>query len=155
MTAALKALLTREAEATRRLHLALQAESEALQVRDVEALERTTAEKQALVGELERYAVERGQLLVASGLAADSTGFEQLVTGRGDADTQALWEQLRSELQACQELNLRNGQLLEGGRRFANDALSLLLGSERNGVELYDRGGSSVQERGRHTYAKV
>lgn len=153
----LLAMMQRESEAVGRLLALLRAEEQALAERKVDEIERITGEKQALLGDLESFGQARERLLSAAGLSADREGFEALLA-RADtgikSELDSAWSALRDDLAACQEQNLKNGQVLEANRRLANDVLSILLGNREN-TELYGRDGTTTQGRGNHTYAKA
>lgn len=155
----IQALLTRESAGVERLWAVLQAEHEALARRDAEALDRLVADKQQCIAELEQVGQEQRQLLEAAGLAPDRAGLETLLQrvpgGAGEA-LRAAWDSLHQRLAECQRQNVANGRLLEGNRRFAQQALAALLGTEGGATtELYDRGGATSLARGNRSYAKA
>ncbi len=150
-------LMRSEMAAAGRLLDLLHEEERVLAQRDTAALEALTTRKRACLAELEPCAAARLRLLNEAGLSPDRAGFEALLERIGTQQLTQIrltWDKLRVVLVACQEQNLRNGQVLEAGRRFADDALSVLLGT-RDDIKLYGRDGSTNQTRANHTYAKV
>jgi flagellar biosynthesis/type III secretory pathway chaperone len=152
-------LLTRESAGVERLWVVLKSEHEALSRRDVEALDRFVAEKLQCITDLEQIGREQRQLLEMAGLVPDRTGLEALlqrVPGSTGEALRAAWQSLHQKLAMCQQQNLTNGRLLEGNRRFAQQALTALLGTDGGTVtELYDRGGATSMARGNRSYAKA
>jgi flagellar biosynthesis/type III secretory pathway chaperone len=157
--ARIQALLARESAGVERLWVVLQGEHEALTRRDVEALDQLVADKQQCIADLEQVGREQRELLEKAGLAPDRSGLETLLQrmpGVAGETLRAAWTAIHQKLAACQQQNLANGRLLEGNRRFAQQALTALLGAGGDAVtELYDRGGATSLARGNRSYAKA
>jgi len=152
-------LMQSEIDAVGRLRAVLEREFSALKGRDVDGIERVVAEKQTLIGELERYGSERENLLKREGCTPDKLGFQAFLGRAGGAVARILserWEHLREELKACQAQNLVNGQVLEANRRTTQQTLALLLGKPpAQQVRTYDRSGSTSLNLGTRTFAKA
>ncbi len=150
-------LLKREAQAVAALCEVLQGEHAALVERDATAMESTAVRKGQLVEQLNGLGEQRAALLAAAGLSPDKAGFEALLvkaSGEGEEALQHQWQQLREKLQHCQQQNQVNSQLLEAGRRHAEEALSLLRGQGPIS-EIYGQDGARNGGGGSRSYAKV
>lgn len=124
---ALRAVSADMRQALQDLTLALQTELHAIHALDSAALDAAGGRKQALLKRLEDLDAERRQLR------------------REAPDAQAIrdpeWAQIEQALRSCQELNQRNGTLVNRHLGQVREALSILTGSDGEG-RLYDHAGS-------------
>lgn len=127
-------------EALHELTLVLEAEWHATQERDAAALNSAGARKQALLRRLEALDIERRHLLRAE------------VTAPAIRDPE--WTQIEQALRACQQLNQRNGKLVNRHLSQVRDALSILTGGGGDG-RLYDHAGSVHPSLGSHALARA
>lgn len=109
------------------LALALEAELAAVRALDSAALDSAGAQKQALLKHLEELDTERRQLLRA---APDA---------RSERDP--AWPGIEQALRTCQQLNQRNGKIVNKHLTQVREALSILTGHAGEGG-LYGQDGS-------------
>lgn len=124
---ALRGVSTDMREALHDLTVVLEAEWRATHERDAAALNSAGARKQALLRQLEALDIERRHLLRAE------------VTAPAICEPE--WTQIEQALRACQQLNQRNGKLVNRHLSQVRDALSILTGGGGDG-RLYDQAGS-------------
>lgn len=122
----------------------LDAELEALQQHDLEALRRSTGAKQQLLEEFSGLNQSREQLLAGQGFPASSEGvlawFDSLPeTLRADAAT--AWQDLQQRLEGITRQNQRNEQVILRNSRNTEQLLSLLRGQNQNQT-LYNATGA-------------
>jgi flagella synthesis protein FlgN len=151
----LEEVLAREVECTERLLGCLEAERSALTRRDLPALEKTTAQKIEYTGSLEQLDQRRQQLLSELGFATDSEGVQQCLAGLPAAERlQRLWQQVLTNVEACQNGNLANGGILESGRQHVEQALRILRGQSA-APSHYDPNGDTAADLGQRELGKV
>jgi flagellar biosynthesis/type III secretory pathway chaperone len=143
--ASLGQLLQMEQDGAARLLEVLEAEHEAIARRDTDALQQLVAGKQVLLEQLESGHGKRLQMMREAGLAVDQGGFEALLVRCADNghDLQSRWLALKAVLSSCQRQNQMNGVVLETSRRTTHRALTILLGGQADGTELYNQAGKS------------
>lgn len=139
-------LLEQEQEQLSALLSVLQAERDALTVRDTDTLSAVAGQKQAIMATLESSHTTRLKLMQLARMPAEEQSFEQILglceqTSGGLAE---LWQRTRSLLEACQQQNQGNGVLLESSRRATHEALSILLGHPAEPLNLYDIAGKTT-----------
>ena len=142
LRSSLDELIDREFELAHRLSQALADESDALQQLDPGKLDRATDAKQQCVSLLSGIDSERRQFCTGYGLTPDREGMHALLT-RADGTDGTLtgrWYSLLALLEACREVNRRNGAVVSAQRRRVDDALGLLRGDAANAC-LYDARG--------------
>lgn len=139
-------LLQQEQECSSRLLVILQTEHDAIARRDTDILQQAVTQKQALLAQLEASHGQRLQLISDVGLVSGRGGFETLIEQCADAghDLRSRWSELKATLASCQQQNQLNGAVLESSRRTTHRALSILLGGQTDGPELYDQAGKST-----------
>lgn len=109
------------------LGVALGAERDALVGADAPALDRAGAHKQALMQQLEQLDAERVQMLKLDPAAA------------GTVD--ARWREVLELLRGCQEVNQRNGTLVNQRLVQVREALAVLSGQGGEVKSVYGPGG--------------
>ncbi|GAB4290714.1 MAG: hypothetical protein Kow0096_04400 [Thiohalomonadaceae bacterium] len=141
-------LLQAEQECAARLLIVLEMEHEAIARRDTDTLQQAVADKQKLLAQLEASHGRRLQLLQTAGLQAGPEGFDTLLAecsgGQGHAELASLWTRTKAALESCQRQNQINGAVLESSRRITLSALSILLGGQAEGSELYNQSGKAT-----------
>lgn len=109
----------------------LEAEAEALAVRDSNRLERLAQQKQELVPILERLAAAQRRQLGIAPESAIEAGIERYLAAV-DADTataiQAAWQAILDHTRACQRQNEHNGAYIGLVRRHVETSLDILQG---------------------------
>jgi flagella synthesis protein FlgN len=151
----LEEVLAREVECTERLLGCLEAERSALTRRDLQTLEKTTEQKIHYTGSLEQLDQRRQELLSELGFAADSEGVQQCLARLPGAERlQRLWQQILTNVEACQNGNLTNGGILESGRQHVEQALRILRGQSAV-PSLYDPNGDTAADLGQRELGKV
>jgi flagellar biosynthesis/type III secretory pathway chaperone len=122
------ALLQLEIAGYKALLRLLDGECDALRRIDVEAIESTSAAKQAQVQSLEQLARLRRDDLAARGLPGTTAGVQIWLAGEDDAAAAAAsWATLLDLARAARQANLRNGRLMVRQRRHYDGALAALL----------------------------
>ena len=138
----LAALLAEEVAALADLEKLLQQEHEMLVANDVDALERTSQERQERVGALVRLETERQSLCRMHGYSADLSGLEQLIAWCDPAGTLvSSWSVCAEKAARCRELNDRNGALVAARMKRVESLLSVLTSRSRQ-VATYDSQGA-------------
>ena len=151
-------ILGQEVACIEELFDVLHREQEALALRDADALEAVVAEKQTMIGRLERLQRDRLALMDEGDYGHDNDGMAALVAAAPEAlsgDLTAAWRQFEERLEQCQFQNQINGQVLDATARQTRQALSLLLGGGGTDTELYNRDGAKTAPSGTRSYAKV
>ncbi|MEA2078455.1 MAG: flagellar protein FlgN [Pseudomonadota bacterium] len=147
--------LTREVQCTERLLACLEAERSALTQRDLQTLEKTTQDKIQHTQLLEQLDQQRQKLVSELGFATDAEGLRHCFNSLPRADTlKHLWQQILSNIEACQTGNLTNGGILEAGRQHIEDALRILRGQSAT-PSLYDPNGDTAANLGQRDLGKV
>lgn len=106
-------------------------------------LEQILARKQSLIILLEQQGRRRSQLLASLGLSADRAGAEALAaqSSNGQAILARLAE-LSNLMDACQQVNATNGQIIQVQQHVTANQVRILQGGDS--PSLYDaRGGTS------------
>jgi len=151
----LQDVLTREIQYTERLLVCLDAERTALTQRDLKALEKTTQDKIQHTRQLEQLDQQRQKLVSELGFTADADGLRRCFDSLPQADTlKQLWQQILTNLEACQTSNLTNGGILESGRQHIEQGLRILRGQSAT-PSLYDPQGDTSADLGRRELGKV
>lgn len=120
----------------------LQSETVALHGRDMPLLEQILARKQSLIILLEQQGRRRSQLLQGIGLSADRAGVQALAaqSPNGEALLQRL-DALSALMDACQQANETNGQVIQIQQRATANQVSILMGGDS--PSLYDSRGTT------------
>ncbi|QXI37103.1 flagella synthesis protein FlgN [Pseudomonas xantholysinigenes] len=136
-------LIENDIAPTQELLELLQNEAIALHGRDMAVLEQILARKQSLIILLEQQGRRRSQLLASLGLSADRAGAEALAaqSSNGQAILARLAE-LSNLMDACQQVNATNGQIIQVQQHVTANQVRILQGGDS--PSLYDaRGGTS------------
>ncbi|MEN8762602.1 MAG: flagellar protein FlgN [Thiogranum sp.] len=151
----LEDVLTREVRSTECLIACLEAERSALTLRDLQALEMTIQDKIQHTQQLEQLDQQRQKLLSELGFAADADGIQLCFDKLPRADTlNHLWQQILTNIEACQTGNLINGGILESGRQHIEQSLRILRGQSTT-PSLYDPHGDTSANLGQRELGKV
>lgn len=136
--------LERVQEGMRQLGVLLGDEIQAVEAKDLAALQRQLDAKQRLVAEIESEVARLRQTVEASGFAFTAGGIADFIQSQ-DASGLALeqWTALIDETRSCARLNGELGRLIERQQRRIALALSLLLGEEAK-TTTYDPRGRPV-----------
>lgn len=148
-------ILQREGEQVAALAAILESEYQELQERNADRLNEVTADKENKLRELGELAEQRVSILSQAGLGSDREGFMQFLADESSGVLQQEWTEIEAVLKRCQHQNQVNGKLLEIGKQQAQELLSLLLGREAGGSELYDRNGNTSNTFGPNSSVKV
>ncbi|MGN2242643.1 flagella synthesis protein FlgN [Frateuria sp. GZRR33] len=127
LEAALDAVVEDLHRAATELSAALVAEREALVGADAAALDRAGTRKQALMQRLEELDAERVQMLKLEPNAA--------------ARTESRWREVLEVIRGCQEMNQRNGSLVNQRLAQVREALAVLSGQGGDVRSVYGPGG--------------
>lgn len=138
--------MLQEQDSSSRLLDCLRAEHEAINRHDTDALQQVVADKQMFLARLETSHAQRMQLIRDAGLTSDLDGFDELLAQCVTCghDLNARWAELKDVLASCQRQNQVNGAVLESSRRTTHRALSILLGGQVDGPELYNQAGKAT-----------
>ncbi|MCO7518282.1 MULTISPECIES: flagella synthesis protein FlgN [Pseudomonas] len=136
-------LIENDIAPTQELLELLQNEAIALHGRDMVVLEQILARKQSLIILLEQQGRRRSQLLASLGLSADRAGAQALAaqSSNGQAILARL-DELSQLMDACQQVNATNGQIIQVQQHVTANQVRILQGGDS--PSLYDsRGGTS------------
>lgn len=138
-------LLIAEKECALQLLEVLHKENRTLRgAKDLVEIEKSTAEKQALIEQLESHTAAHDRFLATLDLAPGRLGTEQyLQTLPAQAAEHATWAHLQSLIRECQDQNEINGGIVLLGRRHAAQALEILTGNQERGP-VYGRCGEAL-----------
>lgn len=125
--AALDAVVEDLHQAATELSASLVAERDALVGADAAALDRAGARKQALMQRLEELDAERVQMLKLEPAAAERL--------------EPRWREVLEVIRGCQEMNLRNGSLVNQRLTQVREALAVLSGQGGDVRSVYGPGG--------------
>ncbi|OBS09786.1 flagella synthesis protein FlgN [Acidihalobacter prosperus] len=123
----LLSLLSEEVSEMERLRALLEAEAEALQGLQADALLQMVETKAGLVQALERLGARRAELLVRIGCASDPPSLK-LFMANAPAPIATAWQALVAETGRCESLNRRNGALNQSGQRQVLRLIRVLRG---------------------------
>lgn len=154
----LVSLLQREVDHVKRLMHSLELEYTALAEPHTTALEEVVRSKQETIHELELIGRQREALLVSNNAATDgqSGNMDDLITS--NRQLSALWEELVTLAEQCQEKNRINGSIVELVSRQSRHALDILHGISpklSSTPELYDQSGNKTQFAETHSLTKA
>ena len=122
---ALVGLLNEQLRVANAMLDALDAESEALRLGDMDSLNASGADKAQLVNELEKLEQERQLMIQVQGQSQDPAALDR-------------WDNLLEVMAECQKRNDQNGSLVRWRREHVARALRVLRGEQ---LELYDASG--------------
>lgn len=137
-------VLQDEIKITQNLFESLELEADALIASDMPALEKITAEKSALLHQLESIGQQRESLraVINENLLFENEPFA------------SLWQALLSLAEKCQEKNLINGSIIKVGFKQSQQALDILRGTSSK-PELYDHSGQTTQSANSNSLAQA
>lgn len=139
---------------TRELVICLGRENELLGHPEPNNLQRVNEEKIRLLSTLEGLDQQRGEILAGLGYRNNDDGMTQCLAEAPAAFGLAgIWQDTRSELQACQRMNQINGGAIELSRRHAQQALTLLRGGLMD--DLYNQKGNNYNKPDGRSLAKA
>jgi flagella synthesis protein FlgN len=151
----LNELLRAEYECAGRLGTLLGVEAEALQGRDIDAIEDVAARKHALMQTFESLETRRRDLLERAGFGGAQPDVDGCIAWcDGSGQLARGWRLLLERIRRCQHQNRRNGAVLESSRRHAQQALSLLRGQAPQ-PDLYTPTGSTATDTHGRSLAKA
>lgn len=143
----LEALFRQQFDAAVELKQILKDEYEALVKSDHEQIRTLTQSKDEKSAEIEMLSRQQQALLNPAGLSLSKQSLDKLSAaappGAGGS-FDSMRKKLESELQACQEQNLVNGQIIAVNRQSAEIALAILRGQHASGGLTYGSGGQTV-----------
>jgi flagella synthesis protein FlgN len=148
--------LDQESQLCTRLLSALNAEHEALKLRDTSALDRAVQDKEACVSELEQNELALFQILSHCGFSNDTNGFQQYLdslSGNDDPyNIRSRWKTLSGQIAECRQLNQVNGRILNASLANTQQLLNLLNGREPD-VGTYKPSGKTDDGDNNHSLA--
>lgn len=151
----LTALLRAEHDCAGRLGTLLGTETEALQGRDIDALEDITERKQSLMQTFDSLEARRLALLERAGFGGPQPDVDGCIAWCDDSGHLARgWQLLLERIRQCQHQNRCNGAILESSRRHAQQALALLRGQAPQ-TDLYTPSGSTAADNTGRSLAKA
>lgn len=135
-TLSIDTVLAEERALVRAVLELLRAERQSLASADADRLGEQAARKSQLFGQLTDAARRRQVALSTLGFTPDRPGMEAWIACQANAAPLLKeWHGLREDLEAAQDINRLNGQLIEEHARVNRQALGVLLhGSGRAGV---------------------
>lgn len=140
------------------LHL-LEQETEALKIRQIDAIQGIAQKKLALVERLNQLVQNRLQLLQGQGWPPTQEGLEGYLTGLGEKNgasfrLREIWNQICHLWKQCQLLNETNGALITLLQRNARRSLDILRGQAAQS-HYYGPDGSAQRERDSRSLATI
>jgi flagellar biosynthesis/type III secretory pathway chaperone len=154
-TALFRRILQQETECAERLNDLLADERTALATGDLDSLGQLTAEKPALLQDLERWVAAHEGFLQAQGLASGREGSERFLSKLPDsASERDMWGRLQGLATACREANEINGSIVTLGRSRVQRALDVLRGGAQ-AVTTYGKAGEAKPSRAAQFIGKV
>lgn len=151
----LLAVLNGELQCSEQLLACLDTERTALTARDMETLEKTTAEKLQLSRKLEQLEQQRTALVTEMGFSSDVDSLHACFDSLPQASMlNRLWRGILANLEACRNGNLANGGILEASRQHVEQALGILRG-QTGAPALYSQAGNTSADLGRRELGKV
>lgn len=150
-------LLRAEYDCAGRLNQLLDAETQALVARDVDAIERLIEDKQNLLQEFETLEAQMQHLLREAGFAgAERPDVEGCLNWCDDRGALMRgWRLVLDRIRHAQQQNRINGATLESARRHAQQAVALLRGQVPE-VDVYNPAGATAANvAGSRTLAKA
>ena len=125
----LERLLTDEAGILSRLESILEREHGVIVAQDIDALERTGAERQKCVGELMRIEDERRGLCRMLGKSSDAAGLEQIIKWCDPKTTlRPHLDECAARATRCRDANDRNGMLVATRLKRVEGMLNVITG---------------------------
>lgn len=127
------------------LLLQLEREREALEQRDIEALQQSTEAKHQQLLAIENNIRARNEVLTLAGFSPSSEGLEALMssaTAAQRSEFDSLWEDLRQRIKSAQDATARNEQILTRSKQSVDQLMALLQGQRKSNV-LYDPAGGT------------
>lgn len=104
----------------------LEKEQETLVKGEIERLEALASDKAQMVGQLTELAERRNRYLSSVGLTADRKGMEAWLVNGSNAKLAAAWGDLLQQMQAAQQLNRTNGEIIAARLQHNQQALAAL-----------------------------
>lgn len=146
----LNELLRAEYDCAGRLAALLGDETEALNGRDIDAVETLVGRKQTLMQEFEALEARRHALLERAGFGGAQPDIEACIAWcDGSGRLARGWRALLERIRDCQHRNRCNGAVLESSRRHAQQALALLRGQNPQPGLYTPHGASAADTLGR------
>ena len=127
------------------LLMQMETEREALEQRDVEALQSSTEAKHHQLVAIEGNIRARNEVLTLAGFSPSSEGLEALMSSVSDAqrhEFDQLWSDLKARIKSAQDASARNEQILTRSKQSVDQLMALLQGQRKSNV-LYDPGGGT------------
>lgn len=140
-------LLQQQTHNAEQLYKLLEEENGALTRRDAEAIQRLSLEKGERSITLEQLGLQQQQLFTKLGLqnsAEGLKGFIQSLPPNLASQLRKKQQQLQSILEACQKLNLVNGNIIAANKHSAETALAILRGQFTSDNLVYSATGQTV-----------
>jgi len=136
-------MLERDQQAAQALLLLLQQEGQLLQARDHQELTDLIDEKSKHIHVLNGHADERLAVLESLGMAPTHVEWENLLASDPAlAPCLPLWQEIKTILQQCQQLNDINGKLINRSQQTLVRLLDLVRGKTAS-PQLYNAAGAS------------
>ncbi|MDT3719892.1 flagellar protein FlgN [Pseudomonas oryzihabitans] len=130
-----------DVELAEQLLVLLEDEFQALAQRELVALENLLGGKQIILKQLDQHAQHRSSLLRAAGFSNDLSGLQQYASGQEEGqDLLAASARLGELIDACKQLNVRNGQIIQASQVGTSRVLNLLQGSSATPTLYNSRG---------------
>jgi flagellar biosynthesis protein FlgN len=151
----LEQILLAEEQQAAELVTLLEQERDALAQRDANSLLQVVAEKESSLAQLDSFASERASLLQQAGYSPDRDGFLAMLDGEPSGCLQERWQAVETLLKRCRQQNQINGKMLDISQVQTRQLLSVLLGRENGGNELYDQNGNASTSYGQNPAFRV
>ncbi len=115
-----------ERDAVKTFAAILQSEQEALVQGEIEPLEALASDKAQTARQLAELAERRNRHLTSRGLSPDRKGMETWLANGANAKLAAAWGDLLQQMQAAQQLNRTNGEMIAARLHHNQQALAAL-----------------------------
>ncbi|MCL2022715.1 MAG: flagellar protein FlgN [Betaproteobacteria bacterium] len=140
-------LVAAEITAVKAFVALLTEETGVLRANDISALERVTAAKEKLAGELEALGKKRGYFFTALGILQNAAAMDSWLATQPPGFAEA-WRELMRLAETAKDLNLANGQCIALLSRDTRVRLAVITGSEESTYTPKGRAASSPSSTG-------
>ena len=128
---------------SRQLLSLLEEETSSTKTRDYLSLSRLLEEKVPLLEQLKDNAKRRSQWLASMNLQASEESWAELLKSLNDENLHHQWQDIKSTIEHCQQINETNGQLINRGLNSHSQLLNIMRGNSNN-ADLYTAKGNKM-----------
>jgi flagellar biosynthesis/type III secretory pathway chaperone len=141
-TEELKHLLKQDIVDLESLGSLLEQEKITLTTRNTDKINQLAKVKSQTINQLEQRAKMKARLLAQSGLEVRPGQVESKLLTLNDTELMSLWQDSRSKLASCQQLNAVNGSIIAQSRQRVNKLMMIIRGQNKT-QHLYGQQGKA------------